>query len=70
MQLTDKEKAETNLFDQVDDFKWIKTTSSPNWSVLPEEEAIPDATWKKALAGGPGVVVDDTLRSLGVAKGN
>ncbi|KAG7293761.1 hypothetical protein NEMBOFW57_003818 [Staphylotrichum longicolle] len=68
--LTDKEKAETNLYDQVDDFKWIKATSSPNWSVLPDEEAIPDATWKKALAGGPGVIVDDTLRSLGVGKAN
>ncbi|KAK4154381.1 hypothetical protein C8A00DRAFT_32810 [Chaetomidium leptoderma] len=67
--LTDKERGETNMFDQVDDFKWLKTTSSPNWSLLPESEAIPGSVWKKALAGGPGVVVDDTLRSLGVGKG-
>ncbi|KAJ4293009.1 hypothetical protein N0V88_005673 [Collariella sp. IMI 366227] len=66
--LTDKEKAETNMFDQVDDFKWLKATPSPNWSVLPEEEAIPEEVWRKALAGGPGVVIDDTLRSLGVGK--
>ncbi|SPQ24775.1 1cc65361-e920-4c37-8341-6cb1f088311a [Thermothielavioides terrestris] len=67
--LTDKEKGETNLFDQVDDFKWLKTTASPNWSLLPESEAIPGDVWKQALAGGPAVAVDDTLRMLGIGKG-
>lgn len=69
VQLTDKEKGETNMFNQVDDFKWLKTTASPNWSLLPESEAIPGDVWKKALAGGPGVVIDDTLRTLHVGKG-
>jgi hypothetical protein len=67
--LTDKEKTESNLYDQVDDFKWLKTFSSPNWSLLPESEVVPDAVWKKALAGEPGVIIDNTLRSLGVKKG-
>jgi len=67
--LTEKDKKEANLFDQVDDFKWLKTTESPNWSVLPESEVIPESVWKKALADDPGVVVDDTLRSLGLGKG-
>ncbi|KAK3290647.1 tubulin binding cofactor C-domain-containing protein [Chaetomium fimeti] len=60
---------ESNLYDQVDDFKWLKTFSSPNWSLLPESEVVPDAVWKKALAGEPGVIIDNTLRSLGVKKG-
>ncbi|KAK3904665.1 hypothetical protein C8A05DRAFT_31542 [Staphylotrichum tortipilum] len=67
--LTDKEKSETNMFDQVDDFKWLKSAASPNWSLLPESEAIPDQVWEKALASGPGVVIDDTLRELRVGKG-
>ncbi|EAQ83229.1 hypothetical protein CHGG_09633 [Chaetomium globosum CBS 148.51] len=67
--LTDKDKAEANLYDQVDDFKWLKTFSSPNWSLLPESEIIPDAVWKTALAGEPDVIIDTTLRSLGVKKG-
>ncbi len=69
VQLTDKEKSETNMFDQVDDFKWLKAAASPNWSLLPEAEAIPDQVWEKALAGGPGVALEDTLRELGVGKG-
>jgi hypothetical protein len=68
-QLTDKEKGETNMFDQVDDFKWLKAGPSPNWSVLPESEAIPKEAWKRALAGGSGTDIDETLRSLGLGKG-
>lgn len=67
-QLTDKEKGDANLFDQVDDFKWLKATDSPNWSVLPETEVIPEGVWKTALVAGPAVNVDDTLRTLGVGK--
>ncbi|KAK4098660.1 hypothetical protein N658DRAFT_499113 [Parathielavia hyrcaniae] len=66
--LTDKQKGETNLFDQVDDFKWLKATASPNWSVLPEAEAVPEVVWKKHLVGGPGLAVDATLRILGARK--
>lgn len=69
MQLTDKEKTGANLYDQVDDFKWLKTFSSPNWSLLPESEVVPDDVWKTALAGEPEVLIDTTLRSLGVKKG-
>ncbi|KAK4250029.1 tubulin binding cofactor C-domain-containing protein [Corynascus novoguineensis] len=66
--LTDKEKTEANLYDQVDDFKWLKTFSSPNWSLLPDEQVVPDDVWKKALDGKPGTLIDDTLRMLGVGK--
>jgi hypothetical protein len=68
MQLTDKQKGEANLFDQVDDFKWLKATASPNWSVLPESEAVPEEVWQKTLVGGPGVVIEETLRKLGAGK--
>ncbi|KAH6615603.1 tubulin binding cofactor C-domain-containing protein [Chaetomium sp. MPI-SDFR-AT-0129] len=64
--LTDKERTEANLYDQVDDFKWLKTFSSPNWSLLPDSEVITDQVWKKALAGEPGTLIDDTLQTLGV----
>ncbi|KAL2163494.1 hypothetical protein VTH06DRAFT_5552 [Thermothelomyces fergusii] len=66
--LTDKEKTEANLYDQVDDFKWLKTSSSPNWSLLPDDQAVSEDVWKKALEGKPGALIDDTLRMLGVGK--
>jgi hypothetical protein len=68
VQLTDKEKSEANLYDQVDDFKWLKTFSSPNWSLLPEEDVVPEAVWLKALTPGPGMAIGDTLRNLGAGK--
>ncbi|KAL2176620.1 tubulin binding cofactor C-domain-containing protein [Thermothelomyces heterothallicus CBS 202.75] len=67
--LTEKEKKEANLYDQVDDFKWLKTFSSPNWSLLPDDKVVPEDVWKKALDGKPGALIDDTLRMLGVGKG-
>jgi len=39
-------KAESNLWDQVDDFKWIKARQSPNWAILPEVERREDFDWK------------------------
>lgn len=66
--MTEQEKKTPNLFDQVDDFKWLKATESPNWSLLPESEAIPESVWRKALAPSPEVDIDETLRTLGVGK--
>ena len=33
-------EGEANLWDQVDDFGWLKADKSPNWSVLPEGERV------------------------------
>ncbi|KAL2023687.1 hypothetical protein VTK56DRAFT_1401 [Thermocarpiscus australiensis] len=68
--LTEKEKNETNLWDQVDDFKWLKTTASPNWSLVPESELISEEAWEMTRPGNFAVGVDDILRSLKVAKGS
>lgn len=56
------------MYDQVDDFKWLKTFSSPNWGLLPDSEVVTDQVWKKALAGEPGTLIDDTLQALGVSS--
>ena len=29
-----------NLWDQVDDFGWLKAEKSPNWGILPEEKRV------------------------------
>lgn len=33
-------QGEANLWDQVDDFGWLKADRSPNWSILPEAERV------------------------------
>lgn len=36
--LSHKMNHETGMWSQVNDFKWLKTHQSPNWSILPESE--------------------------------
>ncbi|KAH9905913.1 tubulin binding cofactor C [Xylariomycetidae sp. FL2044] len=59
-------KAATNQWDQVDDFKWLKSEPSPNWSVMPQEQRIPEDVWKNTVCGGPSFSTDDILRKVGV----
>ncbi|CCC09662.1 hypothetical protein SMACR_03695 [Sordaria macrospora] len=56
----------TNMWDQVDDFKWLKAEHSPNWSVLPEEQRIAEDIWKDKVPGYPGAGLDDILRTVGI----
>ncbi|KAI1385944.1 TBCC-domain-containing protein [Hypoxylon trugodes] len=56
----------TNQWDQVDDFKWLKTEPSPNWSILPEESRIPADVWKNSVCGSPSLSTVDILRKAGV----
>lgn len=57
-----------NMWDQVDDFKWLKAEHSPNWSVLPKEERIHADIWENVVPGGPTMGVEDVLRSVGIKK--
>jgi len=63
---TEKDTPESNQWDQVDDFKWLKADHSPNWSVLPEAERIPDEVWRDVVPGGPGVGIEDILKKVGL----
>lgn len=59
-----------NLYDQVDDFKWLKSEPSPNWKVLPPAERVPEEVWREVVPGGPGLGVDDILKGVGLSGGN
>ncbi|KAI1504017.1 tubulin binding cofactor C [Biscogniauxia marginata] len=63
---SDSTTADNNQWNQVDDFKWLKSEPSPNWSVLPEEKRIEEDTWKYTVCGNPSVNTDDILRKVGV----
>jgi hypothetical protein len=67
-QMTDQEEREKNLWDQVDDFKWLKADQSPNWTVLPEEERLKEEVWREAVPGRPGAGTEDILKEVGIAK--
>ncbi|KAI0439801.1 tubulin-specific chaperone C [Xylaria telfairii] len=55
---------ETNQWNRVDDFKWLKDTPSPNWGVLAEDGRIPDNVWKNTVCGKASMSTDDILREL------
>ncbi|RVX75198.1 hypothetical protein B0A52_00550 [Exophiala mesophila] len=55
-----------NLWNQVDDFKWIKADPSPNWSILPSSDLVPDETWREVVPGGPGWTVATILKAVGL----
>jgi len=57
-----------NQWNQVQDFKWLKSEASPNWSLLPAEQIVPDAIWTDVIPGGPGWSLTDILKAAGVSK--
>ncbi|KAL1884112.1 hypothetical protein VTK73DRAFT_6781 [Phialemonium thermophilum] len=63
---TEQEPAEQNQWDKVDDFKWLKAEHSPNWSILPETERLPEDTWRRIAPGLPGMNVNDVLKRVGI----
>ncbi|KAK1986471.1 tubulin binding cofactor C [Colletotrichum cereale] len=57
-----------NQWDQVDDFKWLKSEPSPNWCILPEEQRLADDIWTKVVPGERGKDLHDILKAVGVSK--
>ncbi|PHH62876.1 hypothetical protein CDD81_6594 [Ophiocordyceps australis] len=62
----DAESATENQWDQVDDFKWLKTGHSPNWSILPETQQVGNDVWIKMLQSPANVSVEKTLSQIGL----
>lgn len=57
-----------NQWNQIDDFKWLKNTPSPNWSIIPPDAIMPESVWTDFVPGGPSIGLDDILRKAGVLK--
>jgi tubulin-specific chaperone C len=62
------EKTIRNQWDQVDDFKWLKSEPSPNWSILLVDKRLQEDIWTIVVPGGPGVGLDDILKKVGLTK--
>ncbi|KAL0939681.1 Tubulin-specific chaperone C [Colletotrichum truncatum] len=57
-----------NQWDQVDDFKWLKSEPSPNWSVLPEEQRLSEEIWTRTVPGERGKDLHDILKAVGIME--
>ena len=49
---------------EVQDFKWLKSEPSPNWSVLYVEQRVREDVWRDVVPGGPGTGTEDILRAV------
>lgn len=57
----------TDQWNQVQDFGWIKAEPSPNWSLLPEDDAVPATLWREVGAvDRPRESLDAMLRAAKV----
>ena len=59
------EDSEENQWDQVDDFKWLKSEPSPNWSVLPEEKRLAGEIWSSTVSD-PKLNMEQIMRKVGI----
>lgn len=70
-----------NMFDQVDDFKWLRTEASPNWRRMQDEEGVKEDSWQEVLEALQKLndeahkdstleTVARSLRSLGLGAGS
>lgn len=63
-----------NMWDQIDDFKWLKVEPSPNFRVMSVEERKGEEIWKRMVEGGKsdgdgnGYDMGEALRAVGVRR--
>lgn len=67
-QASESEQHVENLWDKVDDFKWLKTDQSPNWSILNEPDRIEEKTWSGYVPGAANIGLEDILKRVGIPK--
>lgn len=64
--------ADSNQWDRVDDFGWLKAEPSPNWRRLAGEGeggtdyTVPEDFWTTTVKGGPALSTQDILRKAGI----
>lgn len=66
VQSTPEISTTANQWDQIDDFKWLKSEPSPHYSILSEEDRVSEGVWKDTVPGGHNVSLDDVLRAVTV----
>jgi hypothetical protein len=66
--MTEAEKSTENQWDQVNDFKWLKASHSPNWTILSDPQRLAPNFWENIVREQPVASVAETLKSIGVPR--
>ena len=62
--MTEADRQIENQWQNVDDFKWLRSEPSPNWSVLDEPRRVKAEVWKNVVPGGPQLGTEDILKAV------
>ena len=62
--MNESDKPTENHWQNVDDFKWLRSEPSPNWSVLEEGRRVKTTVWKDIVPGGPQLGTEDILKAV------
>ena len=54
------------MWDQVEDFNWLRSEPSPHWEMLPVAQRVGKGVWTEMVPGGPNHGLADILRAVGV----
>jgi tubulin-specific chaperone C len=57
---------ESDRWDQIDDFKWLKPEPSPNWRLFDQNDIVAEEVWAEMVPGGPCWSLADILRATKV----
>lgn len=55
-----------NMWDKVEDFRWLKSEQSPNWSTIPQNERVAEDVWRSKVPGGPDDGLKEILSEVGI----
>ena len=55
-----------NRWSLVDDFKWLRSDPSPNWSIFEEPQRIKPQVWRDIVSGDLGTVTEDLLKVVDI----
>lgn len=57
-----------NQWSNVDDFKWLQSEQSPNWSIMAPGKRIDDKVWRDTVPGGPEIGLSNVLDAVGIER--
>ncbi|KAK3708176.1 hypothetical protein LTR37_011680 [Vermiconidia calcicola] len=65
--MTESDRQVDNQWQQVDDFKWLRSEPSPNWSVLEASRRIEAQVWNDVVPGGPQLGTEEILKAVHIS---
>ncbi|KAF2737903.1 TBCC-domain-containing protein [Polyplosphaeria fusca] len=64
--ITSETSSSQNQWDQIDDFKWLKSEPNPHFKLISPQDVIEEEVWKNTVPGGHSISLDQILKAVAV----